>query len=72
MQEPFRSIPLIWIIQEDTLASRLPVYIERSMDHVLLNWKSSFGRANVVVFPDFTLPVNLSSNIFVLCFQLAL
>ncbi|KAK0592582.1 hypothetical protein LWI29_021689 [Acer saccharum] len=57
MQEPFHSIPLIWIIQEDTLANRLPVYMERGMKHLLLNWKSAFSRANVVVFPDFSLPM---------------
>ncbi|XP_022743080.1 uncharacterized protein LOC111294154 isoform X2 [Durio zibethinus] len=57
MQEPFDTIPLIWIIQEDTLAKRLPVYEEMGLEHLVSNWKSSFTRANVIVFPDFTLPM---------------
>ncbi|XVF23461.1 hypothetical protein REPUB_Repub13aG0040800 [Reevesia pubescens] len=57
MQEPFDTVPLIWIIQEDTLAKRLPVYEEMGLEHLLSNWRSSFTRANVIVFPDFTLPM---------------
>ncbi|KAL6129301.1 hypothetical protein ACLB2K_072653 [Fragaria x ananassa] len=57
MQEPFCSVPLIWIIQEDTLAKRLPLYEETSRKHLVSHWKSVFSRANVVVFPDFTLPM---------------
>ncbi|XVF75659.1 hypothetical protein PTKIN_Ptkin13bG0204600 [Pterospermum kingtungense] len=57
MKEPFDAIPLIWIIQEDTLAKRLPVYREMGLEHLVSNWKSAFTRANVVVFPDFTLPM---------------
>lgn len=62
MQEPFCSIPLIWIIQEDTLANRLPVYEEMGWQHLVSHWRSAFNRANVVVFPDFTLPVNGPSH----------
>lgn len=61
MQEPFSSIPLIWIIQEDTLGKRLPVYEEMGWKHLISHWKNALGRANVIVFPDFTLPVDLSS-----------
>lgn len=61
MQEPFHSIPLIWIIQEGSLANRLPMYVERGSENLLLHWKSVFSRANVIVFPDFSLPVNLTS-----------
>ncbi|XWS66256.1 hypothetical protein CRYUN_Cryun05aG0184000 [Craigia yunnanensis] len=57
MQEPFDTIPLIWIIQEDTLAKRLPVYEEMGLEHLVSNWKSAFTRANVIVFPDFMLPM---------------
>ncbi|XVE99174.1 hypothetical protein REPUB_Repub03eG0174500 [Reevesia pubescens] len=57
MQEPFDTVPLIWIIQEDTLAKRLPVYEEMGLEHLVSNWRSSFTRANVIVFPDFTLPM---------------
>lgn len=58
MQEPFCSVPLIWIIQEDTLANRLQLYEKMSWDHLISNWKDAFSRADVVVFPDFSLPVN--------------
>ncbi|PRQ56452.1 putative glycosyl transferase, family 1 [Rosa chinensis] len=57
MQEPFCSVPLIWIIQEDTLAKRLPSYAEMGWTHLVSHWKSVLSRANVVVFPDFTLPM---------------
>ncbi|KAK8552749.1 hypothetical protein V6N13_121132 [Hibiscus sabdariffa] len=57
MQEPFDTVPLIWIIQEDTLAKRLPVYKEMGLEHLVSNWKTSFTRANVILFHDFTLPM---------------
>ncbi|TYH73379.1 hypothetical protein ES332_D05G325000v1 [Gossypium tomentosum] len=57
MQEPFDTLPLIWIVQEDTLAKRLPVYEEKGLQHLVLNWKTAFTRANVILFPDFTLPM---------------
>ncbi|KAM1048912.1 hypothetical protein ACFX2C_028074 [Malus domestica] len=70
MQEPFCSVPLIWIIQEDTLANRLPVYEEMGLKDLISHWKSAFSRANVVVFPDFTLPMLYSvldtGNFFVI------
>ncbi|XP_027364871.1 uncharacterized protein LOC113871967 isoform X2 [Abrus precatorius] len=57
MQEPFCSVPLIWIIQEDSLASRLPVYEQMGWEHIVSHWRSAFSRASVVVFPDFTYPM---------------
>ncbi|TQD73804.1 hypothetical protein C1H46_040663 [Malus baccata] len=70
MQEPFCSVPLIWIVQEDTLANRLPVYEEMGLKDLISHWKSAFSRANVVVFPDFTLPMLYSvldtGNFFVI------
>ncbi|KAF3434117.1 hypothetical protein FNV43_RR25220 [Rhamnella rubrinervis] len=70
MQEPFCSVPLIWIIQEDTLAKRLQVYQENGWNHLISHWKSAFSRANVIVFPDFTLPMLYSvldsGNFFVI------
>ncbi|XP_019058423.1 PREDICTED: uncharacterized protein LOC104816682 [Tarenaya hassleriana] len=57
MQEPFRSVPLIWIIHEDTLARRLPAYLEMGQNSLISHWRSAFGRADVVVFPDFSLPI---------------
>ncbi|KAL2555557.1 UDP-Glycosyltransferase superfamily protein [Forsythia ovata] len=70
MQEPFCSVPLIWIIQEDTLANRLPLYKSRGWDLLISNWTNAFHRANVVVFPDFSLPMLYSAldtgNFFVI------
>ncbi|KAM1285184.1 hypothetical protein ACFX2I_027988 [Malus domestica] len=70
MQEPFCSVPLIWIIQEDTLANRLPAYEEMGLKDLISHWRSAFSRANVVVFPDFTLPMLYSvldtGNFFVI------
>ncbi|KAL6573454.1 hypothetical protein OROHE_001913 [Orobanche hederae] len=57
MQEPFCSVPLIWIIQEDSLANRLQLYQTRGWDSLLSNWKNAFSRANAVVFPEFSFPM---------------
>ncbi|XP_057735164.1 uncharacterized protein LOC130950629 [Arachis stenosperma] len=70
MQEPFCSVPLIWIIQEDSLSSRLPVYEKMGLERLLSHWRSAFSRASVVVFPDFTYPMLYSQldsgNFFVI------
>nr|XP_027104880.1 uncharacterized protein LOC113725741 isoform X1 [Coffea arabica] len=70
MQEPFCSIPLVWIIQEDTLANRLQMYERNQWNHIISHWKSAFCRANVVVFPDYSLPMLYSvldtGNFFVI------
>lgn len=70
MQEPFCSVPLIWMIQEDILANRLPVYEESSWEHLISHWKYTFSRADVVVFPDYSLPMLYSvldsGNFFVI------
>ncbi|KAK7391494.1 hypothetical protein VNO78_19910 [Psophocarpus tetragonolobus] len=70
MQEPFCSVPLIWIIQENTLSSRLPVYEQMGWEHLVSHWRKAFSRANVVVFPDFTSPMLYSEldtgNFFVI------
>ena len=62
MQEPFCSIPLIWIISEDTVAKRLPFYEKMGWEHLVSYWRSAFSRGDVVVFPDFSLAVNLPSH----------
>ncbi|KAL5139311.1 hypothetical protein HKD37_10G029266 [Glycine soja] len=70
MQDPFCSVPLIWIIQEDSLSSRLPVYEQMGWEHIVSHWRSAFSRAGVVVFPDFTYPMLYSEldtgNFFVI------
>lgn len=73
MQEPFCSVPLLWIIQEDTLANRLSVYEEMGWEYIMSYWRRAFKRANVVVFSDFTIPVIMPSYFDVLpYFQSAL
>lgn len=70
MQEPFCSVQLIWIIQEDTLANRLTLYEDMGWEHLIAYWKSAFRRADVVVFPDFSFPMLYSvldtGNFFVI------
>lgn len=70
MQEPFDLIPLIWTIQEDTLAKRLAIYKETGLEYLISSWRSAFSRASLVVFPDFSLPMLYSAldtgNFFVI------
>ncbi|KAI3734662.1 hypothetical protein L6452_14137 [Arctium lappa] len=70
MQEPFCSVQLIWIVQEDTLANRLPLYEEMGWEQLVAYWKNAFRRADVVVFPDFSFPMLYSvldtGNFFVI------
>ncbi|GAB4836335.1 hypothetical protein Ancab_001250 [Ancistrocladus abbreviatus] len=70
MQEPFCSIPLIWIIQEDALAKRILLYKKMGWEHLITHWRRAFSRADVVVFPDFSLPMLYSDlddgNFFVI------
>ncbi|KAF8075433.1 hypothetical protein N665_1094s0013 [Sinapis alba] len=57
MQEPFLSVPLIWIVHEDILANRLPFYQRIGQNSLISHWRSAFERANAVIFPQFTLPM---------------
>ncbi|KAD2393227.1 hypothetical protein E3N88_40204 [Mikania micrantha] len=70
MQEPFCFVQLIWIIQEDTLANRLPLYQEKGWEHLIAYWKNDFARADAVVFSDFSFPMLYSvldtGNFFVI------
>lgn len=76
MQEPFCSIPLIWIVEEDILARRFAKYVEMGWEHLILEWRNALSRADVVVFPDYSLPV-MPFSLFVFtvrefCFSLQL
>ncbi|XP_021850674.1 uncharacterized protein [Spinacia oleracea] len=57
MQEPFKSLPLVWTIHEDLLATRLNQYTVNGTIEILKDWKKSFSRASVVVFPNYALPM---------------
>ncbi|KAG8056152.1 hypothetical protein GUJ93_ZPchr0001g32867 [Zizania palustris] len=70
LQEPFKSIPVIWNVQESSLAHRISEYNSSGMIQILGGWKEAFSRANVVVFPNYVLPVMYaafdSGNYFVI------
>ncbi|ONK57001.1 uncharacterized protein A4U43_C10F15520 [Asparagus officinalis] len=61
MEHPFDSVPLVWLIHEDILGRRLPMYETNEWDDLITIWKTSFRRADVVVFPDFSLPMMYGS-----------
>ncbi|XP_016900299.2 uncharacterized protein LOC103489564 [Cucumis melo] len=61
MVEPFCSVPLIWIIQDDILSKRLNMYKDRGWENLVSHWRSTFSRASVVVFPNFALPMFYSA-----------
>lgn len=56
-QEPFKSLPLILTVHETALAIRSGKYNSSGQYELLNDWKKVFNRANVVVFPNFVLPV---------------
>uniref|UniRef100_A0A0D9V319 Glycosyl transferase family 1 domain-containing protein n=1 Tax=Leersia perrieri TaxID=77586 RepID=A0A0D9V319_9ORYZ len=70
MQEPFKSVPVIWNVQESSLAHRISEYNSSGMIQILDGWKEAFSRADVIVFPDYVLPVMYaafdSGNYFVI------
>ncbi|CAN6294402.1 unnamed protein product [Urochloa humidicola] len=58
MQEPFRLIPLVWLIHEDTLGQHLRSYAElhESIPNAIKDWRAHFHACAYVVFPDSYLP----------------
>ncbi|KAE8708023.1 rRNA-processing protein FCF1-like protein [Hibiscus syriacus] len=61
MQEPFKSIPLIWTIPERALALRSREYTSSRQIELVNDWKKVFSRATVVVFPNYALPMMYST-----------
>ncbi|KAL4567035.1 hypothetical protein LXL04_022606 [Taraxacum kok-saghyz] len=57
LQEPFKSVPLIWSVHEKTLANRISRYVSSGKVEVVDDWKLIFNRASVVVFPNYALPM---------------
>ena len=55
---------VIWIILEDTLGKRLRLYESSGLSDLLSEWKQAFARADVVVFPDYTLAVRSIGLLF--------
>lgn len=70
VQEPFKSLPLIWTIHERSLATRSRNYISSGQIDLLNDWKRVFNRSTVVVFPNYILPMIYSTfdvgNFFVI------
>ncbi|KAL6842762.1 hypothetical protein ACP4OV_027606 [Aristida adscensionis] len=70
LHEPFKSIPVIWTVHEYSLAHRLSEYNASGMIQMIDSWKEVFSRADVVVFPNYILPVMYaafdSGNYFVI------
>jgi hypothetical protein len=64
-QEPFKAIPVIWVISDDLLAHHPGVYELAGAKNLIDDWKSSFRCADVLVFPSYALRVTdliVSSN----------
>ncbi|CAN1309145.1 hypothetical protein LINPERPRIM_LOCUS27589 [Linum perenne] len=57
VQEPFKSVPLIWSIHESALAIRLRQYESNGQVELIDEWKKAFNRATVIVFPNHVLPM---------------
>ncbi|XP_047153515.1 uncharacterized protein LOC124825022 [Vigna umbellata] len=70
LQEPFKSIPLIWIVHENALAYRSRQYTTNGQIEFLNDWGRVFNRSTVVVFPNYALPMIYSTfdagNFFVI------
>ncbi|OEL23351.1 hypothetical protein BAE44_0015636 [Dichanthelium oligosanthes] len=58
MQEPFRLLPVVWLIHEDTFGQHLRSYAElhESIPNVIEDWRVHFNACAYVVFPDSYLP----------------
>lgn len=70
LQEPFKSVPLIWTMQDSSLATRLRQYLSNGQVEFVEDWKRVFARATVVVYPNHVLPILYSpcdtGNFFVI------
>lgn len=70
MQDPFKVVPVVWIIHENSLGMRLRLYTSNEHRKHISDWKLAFGRADVVVFPDYAMPMVYSmldcGNFFVI------
>ncbi|PWZ34174.1 hypothetical protein Zm00014a_011593 [Zea mays] len=70
LHEPFKSIPIIWTVHEYSLAHRAKEYNVSGMIQLINAWKDVFSRTNVIVFPNYILPVMYaafdSGNYFVI------
>ncbi|XP_072994468.1 uncharacterized protein [Typha latifolia] len=61
LQEPFKSIPVIWTLHEKSLALRLSQYATNGWAQLIDGWKQVFNRATVIVFSNYLLPMMYSA-----------
>ncbi|WJX86891.1 hypothetical protein P8452_69140 [Trifolium repens] len=61
LQEPFRSVPLIWIVHDSALGYRSRQYTATGQIELLNDWRRVFNRSSVVVFPNYALPMIYST-----------
>lgn len=59
MQEPFRLLPVVWLIHDDALGQHLRNYPEPhlSIPNHIEDWRAHFNACTYVVFPDSHLPL---------------
>ncbi|KAL5718897.1 hypothetical protein ACHQM5_011751 [Ranunculus cassubicifolius] len=61
LQEPFKSLPVIWTIHEREVAIRSRQYVSNGQSQLMEDWRQAFNRATVVVFPNYFLPMMYSA-----------
>ncbi|XP_030548052.1 uncharacterized protein LOC115753546 [Rhodamnia argentea] len=61
LQEPFKSLPLIWTIHDAALAIRLRQYNSHGQIELANHWKRSLNRATAVVFSNYVQPMIFSA-----------
>lgn len=70
MQDPFKEVPVIWILHEETQGKSIKAYGSPVQKDLLSNCKRTFERADVVLFSDHVLAMEYSlldsGNFFVL------
>ncbi|CAL9007370.1 unnamed protein product [Prunus brigantina] len=70
VQEPFKSLPILWTIHDQALATRSRKYSSNRQIELFNDWKRLFSRSTVVVFPNYFLPMAYSvfdaGNFFVI------
>ncbi|KAI5017861.1 hypothetical protein ZWY2020_042749 [Hordeum vulgare] len=59
MQEPFRLLPVVWLIHDDALGQHLRNYPDPhlSIPNHIEDWRAHFNACTYVVFPDSHLPL---------------
>lgn len=61
LQEPFKSLPLIWTIHDAALAIRLKQYNSHGQIELTNHWKKTLNRATAVVFSNYVQPMIFSA-----------